>query len=257
MTCKFYEKIKSVNGGTWLMVLGMLLIAGIVTISILRERIVDHNQYQVSVTGRGKIAYQPDIANVALGVQVDKAAKADIALNLLNTKMLAVIAAIKSVGIAAEDIQTQNYSLSPQYDYRNNISVLSGYSANQQLTVKVKDIINHPDAVSQVLAAAAKAGINQVSGITFDVSNLEALKQQARLKALDDAKAKAGVLADAAGVKLAEPIGWWENVIQTPASSGGPYDGKGGSADLTAGNPVVPNGNQEIIIEMNLNYRLK
>ncbi len=242
-----------------LALIGMVLLAGIVTVSILRDRIVNYPQWQVNVTGQGKVSYQPDTAEVTIGVQVDRAAFADLALKQLNDKMQKIVEAVKAAGIPAEDISTQNYSLSPQYDYRDGVQVSAGYTANQQVVVKVKDLKDSQDKLSKVIGESTKAGANQVLGITFNVSNLEQLKQEARLKAIADAKSKAGSLADAAGVKLGKVVGWWENLVQAPGQPGlyGYADGKGGMGGGAAGSPTVPTGTQEVIIEVNLNYKVE
>lgn len=241
-------------------VIGLLLviaIAAVAVVSILRDRIVNVQQWQVSVVGQGKVAYQPDIANVTVGVQIDKITKVEDALNQLNDKVNKVVAAIKAAGISQDDIQTQNYSLYSQYDYIDNASTLSGYNANQQLMIKVRDIVKNQDKVSQVVAAATKAGANQVLSVTFDVSNLEDLKQQARILAIADAKDKASIMAGTAGVKLGKVVGWWENFVQVPGVANYDYYGKGGSSEGAAASPVVPSGTQEIVLEINLSYQVK
>ena len=249
------------NSQTILKLVGILMLGAIVIVAIVRDRIVNQPQAQVSVTGVGKVAYQADQAEVALGVQVDKVFTADGALRQLNDKVSKVVAAVQAAGIAATDIDTQNYSLYPQYAYINGSSIPSGYSANQQLSVKVRKLGDSNANVSSVVAAATGAGANQVLGVTFDVSNLEALKQQARVQAIADAKAKAGVQAQAAGVSLGDIMGWWENVVQVPGPQNygtGLADGKGG-AGMGGGaptSPTVPSGSQEVIIEVSLNYRI-
>ena len=240
----------------------VLAITGIAMVSILRDRIVNQPQNQVTIIGQGKVAYQPDIANVTLGVQIDKVAKADDALNQLNDKINKIIAAIKVLGVDPADIQTENLSLSPQYDYNNSVSALSGYSANQQLIVKIKNIKDDQTQLSKIIAEASKAGANQILGIAFDVSNLEDLKQQARIGAIADAQGKASRLAEAAHVRLGDIVGWWENVVQAPGGNNPLYSGdKGGvGGGAGAGNvstPTIPNGSQEVIVEMNLSYKLK
>ncbi len=240
-------------------------IAAICIISIIRDRIVNYPQWTVSVTGQAKIAYSPDVAKVALGVQIDKVAKADDALSQLNGKIAKVVAAIKAVGIADADITTQNYSLYTQYDYINSInggsgtSVVSGYNANEQVLVKVTDVVNNKERLNKVIAEASKAGANQVLGISFEPSNLEDLKQQARVKAMADAQGKAQSLAGAAGVKLKKVVGWWENIVQAPGINTPYYDGKGGMGGGagTAVSPTIPTGSQEIIIEESMNYQIK
>ena len=239
-------------------VLGMLLIAAVVIVALVRDRIVNNQQWQVSVTGQGRVSYQPDIANVTVGVQIDKAATAELALNQLNDKITKVVAAVKAAGVAADDIQTQTYSLYPQYDYKDTVSKVSGYSANQQLTVKVRNADKKDNLVSKVLAEATKAGANQVVSVTFDVSNINDLKQQARLKAMADARSKVKDQASGAGVRLGKVIGWWENIIQAPGVFNPAYGGMGGierGGPVTA--PQVPSGTQEVIVEVSLNYRVK
>lgn len=240
-----------------LMMLLILVIGAVAIVSIIRDRIVNPPQWQVTVTGQGKISYQSDLATVNLGVQVDKVAKPDAALNQLNTTMAKVLAAVKKLGIADADIQTQNYTLYPQYDYSNNAAVLIGYSANQIVAVKVRNLDKAADMVSKVIAAASVAGANQVNGITFDVSSLEDLKQQARVKAIADAKTKADSLANAAGVRLGNIIGWYENFISVPGQPQPYYgvDGKGGVGTTPV--PVVTNGSQDVVVEIGLNYRIK
>ncbi len=235
-------------------ILGMLLLSLIIIVSIVRDRIVNREQWQVTVGGTGKISYTPDIANVHLGVQIDKALNAEVALADLNSKISKAMEAIKKLGIAEEDIQTQNYSIFPQYDYAEGASKFVGYNANQQLVVKVKNLAKDANLVSKVISESTKAGVNQITGITFDVSKFEELKQEARLVAIADAKKKAQSIALALGVRLGNVVGWWENSVQAPGVPGPYYlDEKGGGGDQAA----VPAGGQEIIIEVGVNYKIR
>lgn len=237
-------------------VIALLAITSIVIVSIIRDRIVNNVQWQVTVTGQGKVSYTPDIALVTLGVQIDKAPTAQIALQRLNDAMAKILPAVKKAGIDPADIQTQNYSLLPQYDYKDSVSTVSGYNANQQLIVKIKNIGTDNQLVSKVIDEASKAGANQVLGVTFDVSNINDLKQQARILAITDARSKAGALAEAAHVHLGAVVGWYENFLQGPGNPQPYYDGKGGAGGGAIA-PQVPVGDQDLIIEMGVNYRIK
>lgn len=240
--------------------LAILAITAIVIVSILRDRIVNQHQNQVSVTGQGKVSYQPDMATVTLGVQVDRAATAEAALQQLNEKMNNVVAAVETLGIGKENIKTQTYSLSTQYDYTNNMTRVAGYNANQKLSIKVLNIQEDKEMVNKVISAASAAGTNQIDSIDFSLLNINDLKQQARILAIKDAKAKSAGLANAAGVKLGKIEGWYENVIY-------PVDermnaGYGGSDMMLSSvkampSPQVPSGTQDIIIEVSLNYEVK
>lgn len=238
-----------------LIISGAILLAAVLITAILRDRLVNPQFRSVTIMGQGKVSYNPDLALLTLGVQIDKVAKPEEALEQLNSKVNNIIKAVKALGIKDENIQTQNYSLYPQYDYKDNVQTVSGYSANQQLVIKITDYDREPNKLSQIIAAASKAGANQVNNLSFDASNFNDLKQTARIKAIEDAQAKSLDLAKTAQVKLKDVIGWYENFIN-PISS---YDyGKGG---MGGGAPVasaqIPSGSREIIVEIGLSYNIK
>lgn len=241
---------------------GMVFLTTIVVVSIIREKIVNPNQNQVAVNGRGKVEYKPDTATVTLGVQVDKAPNAESALSQLNTKMNQIVAAEVALGIPKDKIQTQNYSLSPQYDYVDGKTSVSGYTANQQLSIKVEGIGESTEILGKAISEASRAGANQVTGIRFETGNIEELKQQARTLAIQDAKTKSVSMAKAAGVKLGEVTSWYENILASPDMTD--YSqayGLGAGGDMasakTVAPPQVPSGTQEIVIEMNVSYEVK
>lgn len=238
-------------------ILGLVLLAAIIICAILRDRIVNQQFKSVTITGQGKVTYTPDLALVTLGVQIDKVAKPEDALNQLNTKVANIITAVKAIGIAPEDIQTQNYSLYPQYDYKDNVSTVSGYNANEQLVIKVSGYDKDQNRLSQVIAAASRAGANQVNNLSFDASNMNDLKQEARVKAIADAKMKSTALADSAGVHLEDITGWYENLVNpVPLYNTADY-GKGGAGGSGAVSPQTPAGDREVIIEIGVTYNIK
>lgn len=250
------EEKKISNGGRIaIVIIGLVLLAAVVVAAILRDRLVNQQWRTVTVNGQGRVAYNPDLAVVTLGVQIDKVAQPDEALNQLNTKVSSIIGAVKAVGVEPESIQTQNYSLYPQYDYKDNISTVSGYNANQQLVIKVTGYDADQAKLSRVIAAASKAGANQVSSLTFDSSEMNELKQQARIAAISDAKDKSGSLAETAGVELEDIVGWYENYIN-PSPVYSTYDyGKGGMQ--AGGAPETPAGEREVVIEVGVTYNIK
>lgn len=243
------------HGKGIVIILGMLLLAGIVTVSILRDRIVDQQLRQVTVTGQGRVSYNPDIAIINLGVQIDKAKTAEDALNQLNAKMEKIISAVKAEGIVDADIETENYNLSPQIEYNNNIASTTGYNANQQLSVKVRDFDQNKEKLNKVIGAASKAGTNQINNLTFDSSKLNDLKQQARLLAIKDAREKSLPIAEAAGVKIKNIASWYENIIQPQSTDS--VGGMGGGALEKSSAPQVAEGSREVIIEVGINYNIK
>ena len=172
----------------------------------------DEPTHGITVQGTGTVTIKPDLATLSVGVttQASKAAQAQSAASAAMTK---VIAAIKKLGIADADLVTQSVSLNPTYDYSNGASPrLTGYSATQSLSVKVRDLTK----VGDVIDAAVAAGANQVGGVSFSVADPAAATEQARKAAVADAKKRAETLAQAAGVTLGSPISITETSAPTP-----------------------------------------
>lgn len=158
---------------------------------------------KIHVTGSGSVVGEPDIATLNLGVAVEKKTVAD-AREVAATAMTAVIASLNANDIAEKDIQTERFSIRPQYDYTENGRVLRGYSVNNTVSAKVRDLEN----LSEVIDAAAEAGgdIIVVNSIQFMIEDTTPLQTQARGLAVKNAEAKAQTLADASGVTLGKPI---------------------------------------------------
>lgn len=243
-------------------VIGMVLLAGVLTVALIRDRIVNQPWREISITGTGKVAYTPDEALVTLGVHIDNAPTAQDALSRLGKITDEVIPALAALGIPSENISTQSYNVFPQYYYpEGGPSRISGYSADQQIVVKatLSDTVDKNDFVSTIIETASAKGANQVIGVTFSVSNVEDLRQQALLLAIEDAKGRAEETAVAAGVELKKVVSWWENPISVPGQPIPYYGGEMGmgmgGGGMGAG--TIPSGSQEVIMQVNLNYSTK
>lgn len=157
----------------------------------------------IHVTGNGSVVGEPDMATLNLGVSVEKKTVAE-AREAAAVAMTAVIDALKANDIAENDIQTERFSIHPQYDYTENGRVLRGYRVNNTVSAKVRDLEN----LSEVIDAAAIAGgdIVIVNSIQFMIEDTTPLQAQARSLAVKNAEAKAQTLAEAGGVILGKPI---------------------------------------------------
>ena len=244
-----------------LSLLAVLILGAVIIVSILRDRIVGQMQSQVTVVGRGEVEYKPDMANVSLGVQIDKAPNPETALNQMNEKIGKIIEGLKAIGISEDDIETKTYNLYPQYDYVSGVSSVSGYNANQQISVKARNIGEDNSLVNKVVAESSRAGANQILGVSYDISSLNDLKQEARVKAIEDARSKAKELARAAGIKrLGKVLSWYENLIESPDYDGR-FGGYGAGGEMSSAkaipSPEIPSGAQKIVIEMGVQYAVK
>jgi uncharacterized protein len=148
----------------------------------------------ITVSGTGTVKTTPDQAEFTLGVS-SKGATAREALAANSERMRHVLDALSAAGVAKEDIQTQDISVSQSY---SNDGRVDGYSAHNSVSVTIRDL----EKAGSVLDAASNAGANDVYGPTLTRSDQDELQAKALRAAVEDARAKARVLADAAGVQL-------------------------------------------------------
>jgi uncharacterized protein YggE len=155
----------------------------------------------VSVTGAARISVTPDRFSFNATVQTISPTVEE-AVNENNTKTAAVIAALKTAGAKAEEIQTSNFSIFPQQDYsqqqQGKLPRIVGYQVSNSITVAKKQVAD----AGRLLQAAITAGVNQTSGLLFSVSDPQRGRDEGLRGAFADARAKAALLAQAAGRTL-------------------------------------------------------
>jgi hypothetical protein len=210
----------------------------------------DHTPTTIDVQGEGKVTAVPDIAHLSFGMQTGPQKTAKDALAILQKNMSAVFDAVKKVGIDEKDIASEQFYLSPVYDYRDGQSILRGYQANQSLSVKVRDL----DKTSDVLTAATAAGANQAGDVNFTIDDPEALQAQARDEAITKAKEKALKLASQLGMTIVRVKSFSEG---SPNMPGPMYMMKAESAPAADTRLPLPPGQQDVIVDVNVTYELK
>lgn len=155
----------------------------------------------ISVYGTGKVLLTPDIAYINIGVHTEgKDAAESVSGNTSQSQK--VIDAIKKAGIEAKDIQTTNFSITPQqqYDAQGKPTGEITYVVENTVYVTVRKI----DGIGDLLNETVKAGANTINSIQFDVSDKTKALSEARKAAVVDANTQAEELAAAAGVKILE-----------------------------------------------------
>jgi uncharacterized protein YggE len=156
----------------------------------------------ISVTGTGKTTLIPDRFSFTAGVQTT-APTVEEAVNQNNTKIASVIAALKKAGATDQEIRTSNFSIYPQQVYEQGQPPrVTGYQASNSVVVTKKDIA----VAGKLLQVALNAGVNETSGLNFEVSDPARGRDQGLKAAFDDAHAKAALLAQAAGRTLGRAI---------------------------------------------------
>jgi hypothetical protein len=159
-----------------------------------------------TIEGEGKISAKPTLAEVDLGL-FSEGRDVPVVQDANAKKVNAIIAALKQMGVADDDIQTSNYNIAPKFEYTEGVSNVVGYTVSQNLNVKVRDL----DKVGAALSKAGELGANQVNGVRFTIDDPTVVQQQARTKAIEDAKNKAQELANAMGVKIVKIVTFSES----------------------------------------------
>ena len=152
----------------------------------------------LSISATGEASRTPDIATMSTGV-VTQAADANAAMRDNAVQMDRMMAALRTAGIAARDIQTSGINLNPQYKYAENMPpVIVGYQASNTVNVKVRELAK----LGKVLDALVAQGANQINGPSFGIDKPEAALDEARVAAVKKAQAQAQTYADALGLKI-------------------------------------------------------
>lgn len=152
----------------------------------------------ITMSGHGEARAVPDTAMLSAGVSA-QAPTAAAALSANTARMQGVMAALKKLGVPDKNIQTSNFSISPQYANGNGQAPhVTGYQANNQVEVRLEDV----SKLGVTLDALVTAGANQMNGVSFLIRNDATLLGQARVAAVTEARAKAETFAKAAGVSL-------------------------------------------------------
>jgi uncharacterized protein YggE len=228
----------------------------------------------INVSGHGEVLAVPDIATFTFSVVSDKSTVADAQADA-TAKANAITDYLTGAGISKNDIQTTDYSVSPQYDYQTAVcpqpaiynssgagsaiycppgkQVLKGYEVRQTTTVKVRDTSKAGD----LLTGVGGKGATEVSGLTFTFDNPDAVQAQARDKAIADAKQKAQALAQQLGVSLVRIVSYNESGA---APSPIYYDKAvtmGAGAASAPASPVISTGQNKVTSDVSVTYEIR
>lgn len=163
------------------------------------------NPPTLSASGEGVVSAAPDMAVVTLGV-LSQAPTAREALDGNNADMDKVIQAVRGQAIADKDISTTGFSINPVYSRPPQPRAgeepaepkIVAYQVSNQIRIVVRAI----DKTGAVVDSAVTAGANQAGSINFDIDDRQGLADKAIAAAIADARRKAELMAEAAGVRL-------------------------------------------------------
>ncbi len=162
----------------------------------------------ITVVGNGKVTLSPDVAKMNVGAEASAGtvseAKAEV-----DRQLAAILGTLKELGIAEKDIQTSSYNIyfergpyPPVMREGADLEPQGEYRVSSMLNVTVRQV----ERVGEVLDAVVEAGANQVYGVYFTVDDDSKWQNDARAKAVADARARAEELAKLSGVELGDVL---------------------------------------------------
>src|SRR3989344_1775057 len=239
--------------------------SAIVYANAFRTSIKPDSYRSFSVSAEGKSVSIPDVAFFTFGVVTEGGI--DIAkLQKENTeKINKAIAFLKSLKVDQKDIKTENYNLSPRYEYascpRNTFGEsvscpppkIVGYTINQTIAVKIRNFENIGGALSGIVTN----GANSVSSLNFQIDDPVKVQNEAREEAIARAKEKARSIARAGDFRLGR-------LISIEEGFGGPvpmrFEAKALDVGFGSGGgeePQIEPGSQETRVSVTLRYEIK
>jgi uncharacterized protein YggE len=210
----------------------------------------DKPRRSVSITASGWVTAPPDIARIGLGI-VTETDDARTALDGNSAIMARIIDGLKRAGIPAKDLRTMSLSIMPRYRDTDDGSreTMNGYWASSQVRAAVRDI----GRVGEILDLAVSLGANRIDHVSFDVTEAELLKDEARVQAMATARQRGELLAKAAGARLGPVLSIAEHAYNGGGYAAAFYDVGSGTRRMV---PPVEAGAQQIGVQVNVVYGL-
>ena len=202
----------------------------------------------IVVSGHGTVQVTPDVAEVSMGVQTT-APTSQEAMDTLSTKSTALVDTLTALGIPAEDIKTSGLNLWPTYG--NDGTSIDGYQASTSVAVTVRDV----GRVGEVIDAASGFVGEEftLGGIMFSYDDPEAVLQQARAAAIDNARVRADQFAEAAGVELGDVV----RIVESSVSGFEPrFAAEDMAADAASTVAIAP-GSQDLAADVTVVFAME
>lgn len=216
----------------------------------------------ITVEGTGEVSSAPDMAQVTFTV-TESADTVAVAQEAATKKNNAALALLKKLSVADKDVKTLGYTVSPKYSYEQPCApgalcatrvigtpTIVGYDVSQTIEVKVRDTAK----VGDVLAGLGELGVQNISGPNFMIDDEDGVKNEARAKAIEQARAKAKELSKELGVHLGRVVSYSENGY-APQPMMYSATKSGGAMDVSA--PTLPMGENKTNVTVSVTYEIR
>ena len=205
----------------------------------------------ISLTGHGEVRAAPDIATLTLGVFTN-AETANAALDANSAAMSKLFDALKQAGIADKDMQTSSLMVSPHYSDRSSSSgqpETAGFDVSNNVSVTIRDL----KSLGKILDQAVSSGANQINGLSFGIENEGPVQDEARKRAVTEAKRKAELYAATAEISLGRIVLLNEGGFYQPQ----PQMFQAARMKEAAAPVPIAQGEQTVAIDVTMTWEIK
>lgn len=246
------------------MLMVLIALGSYASLNFAKIKHVDPMPATISVAGEGEVLAVTDIGQFSFSVTAE-GEDAPSAQEASGEKINAILTYLKEQGIEDKDIKTQNYNMYPKYRYEERICpagsycppgerVPDGFEVTQSIIVKVRKTNQAPS----IIAGVGERGATNISGLSFTIDDEEVLRDEARVKAIADAKEKAAALAEQLGVRLVRLASYYEEsgyyepyAVRTMA-----FD-MAEEAAVGFGGAELPMGEESTIVRVNVTFEVR
>lgn len=147
----------------------------------------------IAVSGMAEQEVAPDMAYIDVGINV-RADDAETARTQEAQIASQIRRALLGLAITDNDLQNTSYYLYQEYKVeRSGVRTADKYVLDSSIKVTVKDL----DKLSQVIDNVVKSGATNISNITYALSTQNIIQRQLLATAVENARDKAAVVANA------------------------------------------------------------
>jgi uncharacterized protein YggE len=265
-------KIKNGLGAIGVLAIAIVAYSGFIYARAYSESIQPSSFRSFTVSGEGKVTTVPDIAQFTFGVITQGGTDVAAAQKQNTEKMDALIGFIKSQGVDAKDVKTEQFSIDPRYQYYDCSRFLAqssgsgphpcpppdivGYTVNQMASVKMRDFAK----IGDIMGSLSKKGANSVSQLSFTLDDPIKSETEAREKAIKQAQEKAEAIATSGDFRIGKLLSIDENGTPTPYygyGMGGNGMMKTMAAEAAPVAPTIEPGSKEVKITVSLRYEIQ
>ncbi len=249
----------------YLILLIIVICLGILSwayLNFVRAQNTINPERTITLTAEGRVFAKPDIVKLTFSV-ITQGKSASEVQKENDKRVNDLIDYIKKEGILKEDIKTINYLLDPQYDYswckknENDSRIcppkIEGYQLVQTVEVKIRDF----DKINKIVGALTEKGANEISGIVFEVEDLENYKNLARIEAIKKIEKRAKLISEQTSVKLGKIINISESGIYPPVYRTAKSALESAGAPEPLSQTQIEPGLREITVNLSISYEIK